>query len=135
MAKKVRKIRKFRGSTTHGWGAKKRHRGEGTRGGRGMAGAGKRAKQKKISILKQFGTAYFGKHGFRRPQKVLTSEKAINICDLDFKETKIDLNKLGYTKLLGKGKPSQKYDITVKSCSKKAKEKIEKAGGKVNVLD
>ena len=32
-----------RGSHTHGWGAKKKHRGAGNRGGRGNAGSGPRA--------------------------------------------------------------------------------------------
>lgn len=131
MAKKVRKHRKNRGSKTCGWGSKKTHRGAGGRGGRGMAGAGKRAKHKKIGILKEFGNAYFGKKGFRRPQKVLEFSKIINVGDLNFKEGKVDLTKLGYTKLLGKGSINKKYEITIKSFSKSAKEKIEKAGGKI----
>jgi len=131
MAKKVRKVRKLRGSKTHGWGAMKKHRGAGNRGGRGMAGTGKRAKQKKISILKEFGHEYYGKKGFKRPLKTIS--KTINLEDLDFKEEKIDLTKLGYTKLLGKGIPNKKYEITVNSCSKLAKTKLEKIGGKLNV--
>ena len=50
MQNKVKKVRKFRGSHTHGYGSKKKHRGAGSRGGRGMAGSGKRADQKKPSI-------------------------------------------------------------------------------------
>ena len=37
----------------------------------------------------------------------------------------------GYNKLLGKGKVIKKYKITTKYCSKKAKEKVEKAGGQI----
>src|SRR3989338_7951032 len=51
-----------RGHKTHGWGAKKKHRGKGHQGGAGMAGTGKRADTKKPSIWKD--TKYFGKHGF-----------------------------------------------------------------------
>jgi len=53
-----------RGSHTHGWGAKKKHRGAGNRGGRGMAGTGKRADQKKPTIMNLYGNEYFGKRGF-----------------------------------------------------------------------
>ena len=48
-----KKVVKQRGSHTHGWGSKKKHRGAGNRGGRGMAGSGKRADQRKPSILKE----------------------------------------------------------------------------------
>ena len=122
----------MRGSKTHGWGAMKKHRGAGNRGGRGMAGSGKRAKQKKISILKEYGKDYFGKKGFKRPQKVIKKIKAINISDLSkFKQTTLDLTKLGYDKLLGTGTTKTKYNLIVKSCSKSAKKKIEFAGGSV----
>lgn len=133
MAKKVKKVRKRRGSKTHGWGAMKKHRGAGSRGGRGRAGTGKRAHTKKITMLKEHGPKYMGKKGFKRPQRTKKLSKTINIEELNkFKEEKIDLTKLGYTKLLGKGKPNKKYEIKVKSFSKIAKNKIEKAGGKIN---
>src|SRR3990167_1002872 len=84
---KRKKLVRYRGSMTHGWGAKKKHRGSGNRGGFGMAGSGKRADQKKISILKYYGHEYFGKKGFKRPQKVTRINKvnAINIIDLENK--------------------------------------------------
>ena len=126
--KRAKKSRQ-RGSSTHGWGMKKKHRGAGSRGGRGMAGTGKRADQAKISILKEYGAEYFGKKGFKRPQ-VYKKDKTLNIRDLPPKE-EIHLEKLGYTKLLAKGTPNRKYTITVMKCSKRAKEKIESVGGKV----
>lgn len=130
MKKKRKKKSRMRGSATHGWGARKKHRGAGNRGGRGMAGSGKRADQKKPSILKEYGTSYFGKTGFHRPQKIIKKIKIINIQDLPkFKKTEINLKELGYDKLLAKGIPDKKYKIKVKSFSKKAQEKIEKAGG------
>ena len=101
MITKRKKNTRQRGSKTHGWGAKKKHRGAGNRGGRGMAGSGKRAGQKKPTILTTYGNSYFGKHGFHRPQKLLSEIKTINIEDLGkFKEDKINLTGLGYNKLL-----------------------------------
>jgi len=136
MPVKIRKknIRQ-RGSKTHGWGSMKKHRGAGNRGGRGMAGSGKRAKQKKTLILKLYGNNYLGKRGFNRPQKVIKKIKTINISDLKkFKETTLDFKKLGYDKLLGKGTTKTKYNITINSCSKSAKQIIEKAGGSIKLL-
>ena len=58
---KRKKVTRYRGSKTHGGGAKKKRRGAGNRGGRGMGGSGKRADSKKPSL---WGAKYFGKHGF-----------------------------------------------------------------------
>ena len=127
---KRKKVKKLRGSKTHGWGAMKKHRGAGNRGGRGMAGTGKRADQKKPSILKEYGNSYFGKKGFNIPQKIKKIKKAINILELPDKDI-INLKEMGYDKLLGKGEVTKKLKITVPYCSKKAKEKIEAKGGEV----
>ena len=143
MINKRKKFSRMRASQTHGGGAKKKRRGSGHRGGFGMAGSGKRADQKKPTILKLYGNQYFGKHGFVRPPKTVIKIKAINISDiekkLDFylaqnlisKEKDIyiiDLKKLGYNKLLGAGLIKNKYKIIGK-ISKKAKEKIEELSG------
>ena len=127
--KRKKKTTKFRGSRYHGGGTKK-HRGAGNRGGRGLAGSGKRADHKKPTIIKLYGNDYFGGHGFKRPARKIKIIKAINIANLPQQAT-INLQELGYHKLLGKGVPTMKHEITVASCSKKAKEKIEKAGGKI----
>jgi len=130
---KRKKFVRFRGSKTHGWGSMKKHRGAGNRGGRGMAGSGKRADTKKPTIIKEYGYQnYFGKHGFSRPQKVIKEIKTINVGDLKFEKIEVNLSELGYGKLLGKGKPDKGYTVIVKSCSNLAKEKIEKSGGSVN---
>ena len=130
--RKRKKNIKMRGSKTHGWGSMKKHRGAGNRGGRGMAGSGKRAKQKKISILKEYGKEYFGKYGFHRPKKLSRKIKTINLSDLKkFKQKEINLTKLGYGKLLGKGIVGEKYNLIVNLCSKQAKKKIESAGGRI----
>ncbi len=134
-----------RGSWTHGWGEKKKHRGAGNRGGRGMAGTGKKGDAKKPSIwhIKD----YFGKCGFIFKGKKVTA-KGINIKDIeshfkqylqDKKVTEkngmfvINLSDLGCNKLLGTGKPSRKYQITTLFASASAIESIKKAGGEILV--
>jgi large subunit ribosomal protein L15 len=134
VVRRSKKSKKFRGHTTHGYGSMKKHRGAGHRGGRGMAGSGKRGDQKKSRILKEVGLSYFGKHGFTVPQAVKRTIKAINIEQLPQQDT-INLTEQGFNKLLAKGKPQRKYHITVKYCSQRAKEKIEKAGGKVELQE
>ena len=143
MMNKRKKFSRYRGSHTHGGGAKKKRRGAGHRGGRGMAGSGKRADQKKISILKLYGNEYFGKHGFNRPQKTIKIVKTININEIEKnldsylsknlikKENDyflINLKNIGIDKLLGTGNIDNKYKIIGK-VSKKAKIKIEEKGG------
>ena len=141
---KRKKVTKYRGSKTHGGGAKKKRRGAGNRGGRGKAGSGKRADQKKSAILKKYGNKYFGKKGFQSRYK---KQKIINLYELENKLEEfikislakkekdgyiINLKGSEYGKLLGSGRISNKYFISVNSFSKKAKEKIERLGGKIN---
>ena len=59
--KKRRKAIRYKGSQTHGRGAKERTRGSGNRGGYGMAGTGKRGDQRKSLIINLYGNNYFGK--------------------------------------------------------------------------
>lgn len=143
---KRKKNDRQRGSMTHGWGAKKKHRGQGNRGGRGMAGTGKRADSKKPSIWKD--KHYFGKHGFVSK----TPKVKINAVNINFLEQHIgrflsnntikkendfyivDLEKLGYNKLLGDGRISAKIKIKTPYASKTAVEKVKEAGGEVTGL-
>ena len=144
VVRKQKKSRKQRGSARHGWGARKKHRGAGNRGGRGKAGTGKRGAQRKTYWLAK-GINPLGKKGMikKRSRKFA---KTINISDINKKLNTwivngkvgkdagvivIDLAMLGYNKLLGTGVPIGKFKINVKSFSKKAKEKIEKAGGEI----
>ncbi len=120
-----KKVRKWRGRTSHGWGAKKKHRGGGSQGGRGMGGGHKH----KYSWVTSKCPDYFGYKGFYSKKK---KPSTINIGDIErMKESELDLKKLGYDKLLGKGKITRAVVVTVGTCSKQAREKIEKAGGKV----
>ncbi len=130
-----------RGSTTHGCGSMKKRRGAGNRGGRGMAGTGKKGDAKKPSIWKN--PKYFGKHGFKK-KGVSRPTKAINLDYFEEKFDKllakklikkeddiyiIDVKNLGFNKVLSSGKLTKKYRIISPSFSKKAVKKIESAGG------
>lgn len=137
-----KKNSRLRGSWTHGWGEKKKHRGAGSRGGRGMAGTGKRGDAKKPSI---WGERYFGKFGFikkNQKEKIV----ALNLVDierkLDFWVGKklvsvengvfvVDSVKLGFNKVLGSGRLSKKLKISCPFFSAGAVEKIKAAGGEV----
>src|SRR3989338_11416961 len=56
---KTKKVGKYRGSSNHGGGMRKKRRGAGSRGGRGRAGTGKRAGQKKAGMPPQLGQVGF----------------------------------------------------------------------------
>jgi large subunit ribosomal protein L15 len=141
---KTKKVSKYRGSSNHGGGMRKKRRGAGSRGGRGNAGTGKRAGQKKAG-LKNFK---LGSIGFR-PRREIVITRSINVGDLtvtklnawvaEGKATKegagfsVDLGGLGYTKLLGAGEVAGKLTIIIPSCSASAEEKIKSKGGQVQV--
>ncbi|MBL7054828.1 uL15 family ribosomal protein [Candidatus Woesearchaeota archaeon] len=141
---KRKKNTRQRGTHTHGWGAKKKHRGAGNRGGRGMAGTGKRGDATKPRI---WGRKYFGKFGFKK--KNVVKIKAVNISYLEdnlksflndklvLKENElyvVDMKKLGFNKLLSQGNVLNKFKIKVSYASKKAVEKIKNKGGDVDLL-
>ncbi len=132
-----KKNKKQRGLNSHGWGHKKKHRGAGNRGGKGMAGTGKRADTKKPTIINKYGNSYFGRRGFNVPAK--KPSNAIHLRDLNiFVENnkikeEIDLTEMGYTKLLATGNLSQPLKIKILSASKRAIEKVKSVGGEVIV--
>ncbi len=132
---KTRKNKRQRGSKTHGWGSKKKHRGAGHRGGRGLAGTGKRGDAKKPTIIKTIGNAYYGRSGFT--SKSRTVERVINLRQLSLMVEQgkvgkeINLKDLGYDKILGMGKFEHKIKITAKTASENALEKLQKAGCEV----
>ncbi len=137
-----KKNSRLRGTHTHGWGAKKKHRGAGSRGGRGNAGSGKRGDCKKPSYWGD--TRFAGKHGFKRPAKKVRKIQSINLKIMErnlrwFNAVEkngvfeVDLSKAGIRKLLGTGKVTKKYNIKVEYASKSAIEKVTKAGGNVTV--
>lgn len=120
-----KKNRAMRGSMSHGWGAKKKHRGKGSKGGKGYGGSTKH----KRSYIYAHERDHFGGKGFYALKK---KDKTINVGELEkFGSNEIDLTALRYDKLLSKGSVSKPFSVKVKKFSKKAKEKIEKAGGKL----
>ncbi|MBD3252242.1 hypothetical protein GF386_00745 [Candidatus Pacearchaeota archaeon] len=140
--KKTRKSRKQRGNNTHGHGARKKWKGKGHHGGKGMAGTGKRADQKKTLVTKLYGNKYFGKQGVtskktrKKKYKVMSLEniqKNLNNLIKKYGDGKEEL-KLNNYKIIGDIELKTKLSITAKAFSKKAREMIEKAGGKALVV-
>ena len=144
MAHNARKTRKLRGSRTCGYGNAQKHRGAGSRGGRGMAGS----KKQKWSYITKNMPNNLGYSGFKRPQCVQEDINTINVgfiethldqlveekkASLKDKKYTIDLGALGYDKLLGSGKLSNKLIIKVDSCSATAQKKVDAAGGKIEL--
>jgi len=143
---KRKKNSRQRGSHTHGWGSKKKHRGAGNKGGKGMAGTGKRADAKKPSIWKN--KKYFGKFGFK--SKSRENIKAVNlsyfeehlnrlVTDKKVEQENdmyiIDISKLGYNKLLGNGKITKKYKFIAGYASQNAIDKVKRGGGNIILKD
>jgi large subunit ribosomal protein L15 len=136
MPHKLRRIRKTRGSRTQGYGRIGQHRDTGSKGYRKCG-----RHKAKWSYVIRFEPDYFGKHGFTSPKSLNQRIRPINVGKLDAiapeisteneKGQFVDLEKLGYTKLLGSGQVSQALVVKVASCSRSAAEKIKNAGGQV----
>lgn len=135
------KSHSYRGSRTCGGGTHKNRRGGGSRGGRGHAGA---CKHNTFKAMKE-GWMY-GKHGFHRPPAVRTYVTSLNVGELDELAAylidagvahekdgaiSINLEELGFDKLLGNGRVSKKYVINVGTASASAKAKVEELGGQI----
>jgi large subunit ribosomal protein L15 len=128
MPHKLRKIRKFRGTRTQGYGRIGQHRDSGSKGNR-KVGRHKHLWSKIVTSEPN----YFGKTGFHSPQALHKIEKTINLQKLDQMDSgaEVNLTELGYTKLLGSGKISKPLTIQVAEYSKSAQEKVVAAGGKI----
>lgn len=141
VVRKRRKITKQRGSRTCGRGCAKRGRGSGEKGGKGASGRHKHL----WSWVIRYEPDYFGKRGFVRhapkrtpiginldelEQLIPEWERAGSI-EKDGDLYKVDLGKLGYTKLLGRGRITRRLEVKVESFSERAKRKVEEAGGRI----
>jgi large subunit ribosomal protein L15 len=140
---KARKVRKQRGSRTHGYGQVGQHRsGGGGRGGHGKAGYDKH----KWTYVLKYDPTYWEKKGFVSTRTLGKKVSIINVGKLDDlvdkldsekklerKEKKIflDLESLGYDKLLGTGKIGKPLLVKVASYSEAASRKLEEAGGEI----
>lgn len=102
--KQRKKSQSQRGTNSHGWGHKKKHRGSGNRGGFGLAGTGARGDVKKTSVLTEsnklknligaqrgikaskikLGKSYFGKKGFTSIYKKSQKTISLNYIESQF---------------------------------------------------
>ena len=128
---------------THGWGARKKHKKSGHKGGKGMSGSGKRADHKKSLVIKLYGHKYFGKQGITSKGTKKDKENRINIRDIELnlskyskntKSEKIEINLSNY-KILGTGEVKNKLIIKARDASKSAREKVKAKGGEILVKE
>jgi len=123
---------------THGRGARKKGKGTGHRGGKGMSGSGKRADQKKTLVTKLYGHGYFGKQGITSKGTKRDKRNRINLQQIELNLEKYggksgdkwEINLNSY-KILGTGEVKNKLVIKAKEASKSAIEKVKKAGGEI----
>jgi large subunit ribosomal protein L15 len=115
---------------THGGGARKKRKGHGHRGGRGMSGTGKRSGQKITLVAKLPKGKYFGKKGVTSLGTKRDKLLKINLRDISakYKPGEIELSK---HKILGAGEIKGKFVIKALSASKSAIEKVKAAGGEI----
>ena len=140
MIRSKRKINKLRGSRSNGGGCTKKRRGAGNKGGRGNAGASKQH----WTWTAKFDPDHYGKHGFKRPQKMIKKVNPVNLSYLEeqadnlierSKPTKdedsivIHVTQIDYDKFIAKVKITKSFIISAPQFSASAIEKIEEMGG------
>jgi len=110
-------------------------------GGKGKAGG---RKHYWIRTVK-YDPYRFRRIGFKPPSSLMPSPETVNVGELDGialhtlgiervrggNDLSLDLNAMGYTKLLGRGDVSLPLTIRVPEYTSRAMEKIEAAGGKI----
>jgi len=140
--KKSKKSKGMRGGSTHGHGARKKWKKSGHRGGVGMAGTGKRADQRKTYVLAKYGSDYFGKQGVTSRGTAKKKNDCINVGDIVRNFSKLQekygskgVLDLSTYKILGKGEVTGKLHLKAQAISESAKEKIERAGGSVVIVE
>ena len=123
---------------THGWGARKKHKKTGHRGGKGMSGSGKRADHKKTLVIKLYGGKYFGKQGItsKGTQKDKSNRINLQLIEKNLKKYGKKTNKgfeidLSSYKILGTGEVKNKLIIKARAASKSAIEKVNSKGGEI----
>ncbi len=136
MPSRLRKVRRLRGSRTHGWGQVGQHRASGHKGGLGQAGLHKHL----YSTMIKYYPDYFG-HDSTHPPHPNISKKWASVRDLDDLFAKfgtkegekkiLDLASVGYDKLLGGGKIKNAYTVKINQSTASAQEKVKQAGGEV----
>jgi large subunit ribosomal protein L15 len=139
MPTRLRKTRKYRGGRHCGWGQIGQHRASGHKGGLGQSGLHKH------HFIRMLLTDpnHFG-HDSTHPPHPNLVRKWASVRDLDDIFTKfgkqesgkklIDLNELGYDKLLGGGQTRNAYVVKVEKISASAEEKVKQSGGEVQLV-
>jgi len=141
---KLRKTRKMRGSRTHGFGQIGSHT---HKRWRKMKGDRKVGRHKGLwTYTVKYEPDYFGRRGFTSPRSLRQKINVINVGELneliekldaekklEKKKEKafLDLDKLGYQKLLATGTIKKPVLVKVESYSESAAKKIEEAGGQI----
>ena len=135
---------KYRGSRTCGGGTHKNRRGAGNRGGRGRAGINA---HHFVKWYKEMGGPIFGKDGFFHNPATLVTTIDVGIIDQiipsliaqgiakqEGDAVTINVADMGIEKVLGSGRVTKKINIFAEAFSESAKAKIEKIGGKAQVV-
>ena len=135
---------KYRGSRTCGGGTHKNRRGAGNRGGRGRAGINA---HHFVKWYKEMGGPVFGKNGFSNSSQttvrvidvgiidqIIPSLLAQGIAKNEGDVIVINTADMGIEKVLGSGKVTKKMNISALAFSESAKAKIEKMGGKTQIV-
>jgi len=141
---KLRKTRKMRGSRTHGFGQVGSHTHKRWRKMKGDRRVGRHKHLWTYTIKHE--PDYFGRRGFTNPKSLKQKVNAINVGQLNDiidkldaekqlekkkGKTFLDLDKLGYQKLLATGTINKPVLVKVASHSENAAKKIEEAGGQI----
>jgi large subunit ribosomal protein L15 len=135
---------KYRGSRTCGGGTHKNRRGAGNRGGRGRAGINA---HHFVKWYKEMGGPVFGKNGFSNSSQTTVTVIDVGIIDQivpsllaqgiaknEGDVIVINTADMGIDKVLGSGKVTKKMNISAQAFSESAKVKIEKMGGKTQIV-
>jgi len=135
---------KYRGSRTCGGGTHKNRRGAGNRGGRGHAGINA---HHFVKWYKEMGGPVFGKDGFSNSSQIAVTVMDVGIIDQiipsllaqgiaknEGDAIVINTADMGINKVLGSGKVTKKLNISAQAFSESAKIKIEKMGGKTQIV-
>ena len=135
---------KYRGSRTCGGGTHKNRRGAGNRGGRGRAGINA---HHFVKWYKEMGGPVFGKNGFSNSSQttvtvidvgiidqIIPSLLAQGIAKNEGDVIVINTADMGIEKVLGSGQVTKKMNISAQAFSESAKAKIEKMGGKTQIV-
>ncbi len=144
--RRPKRINKLRGRRAAGYGRSAGHRASGQRGGKGRAGS---KKHHYIKVIME-DPNYFGKHGFKRPEPLVSRPQTINVGAIDqmvdtlvergLAEKKgrkytVDVSRLGVDKILGGGRVTHVLELTgVQAVSERAREKVEGAGGSIELV-